>query len=52
VRGLGEEAASRRIEVFVEKEFNTGGPPPLPPLFPKTYVIPKKKNPSLGGFDD
>jgi len=28
--GSGEEAAGRRIEVFVEKEFFTGGPPLLP----------------------
>jgi hypothetical protein len=42
----------RRIAVFVEKEFFTGGPPLLPLLFPKTRVIPKKENPSLRAFDD
>jgi len=40
------------MEVFLEKEFFTGGPPLLPPLFLKARVIPKKENPSLRGFDD
>jgi len=52
VRGLGEEAAGRRMEVFLEKKFFTGGPPLLPLLFQKARVIPKKKKPSLRGFDD
>jgi hypothetical protein len=30
------------MEVFLEKEFFTGGPPLLPPLFLKARVIPKK----------
>jgi hypothetical protein len=37
---------------FAGKEFFTGGPPLLPPLFLKARVIPKKENPSLQGFDD
>jgi len=37
---------------FREKEFFTGGPQLLPPLFLKARVIPKKGNPSLRGFDD
>jgi len=40
------------MEAFLEKEFFTGGPPLLPPLFLNARVIPKKKNLSLRGFDD
>jgi hypothetical protein len=49
---MGEEAAGRRIEVFVEKEFVTGGPPLLPlNLLPRHLVIPNSDNHAFTGFD-
>jgi len=49
---MGEEAAGRRKEVFLKKEFFIGGPPLLPlNLLPLNRVIPNSDNHAFINYD-